>query len=75
MSDLHSNTDGASTDPLGAVKALTGPYLRMGLPGVMRPRIKSLGGYDTTNKKSESIKLTFAVFPLFCGDERSSFQY
>jgi hypothetical protein len=48
MSDLHFNTDGAGADPLGAVKALTGPYLRMGLPGAMRPRIKSLGGYDTT---------------------------
>jgi hypothetical protein len=29
--------------------------------------------YD--HKKSDSIKLTFAVSPLFCGDERSSFQY
>jgi len=48
MSDLRSNADGAGQDPLGAVKALTGPYLRMGLPGVVRPRIKSLGGYDTT---------------------------
>jgi putative transposase len=48
MSNLLSDTDGAGTDPLGAVKALTGPYLRMGMPGTVRPRIKSLGGYDTT---------------------------
>jgi hypothetical protein len=48
MSDLRSDTDGAGKDPLCAVEALTGSYLRMGLPGVVRPRIKSLGGYDTT---------------------------
>jgi len=48
MSDQQSNADGAGKDPLGAVKALTGPYLRMGMPGVVRPRIKSLGGDETT---------------------------
>ena len=32
MSDLSSNADGAGADPLGAIKALTGVYLRMGLP-------------------------------------------
>jgi len=30
MSDSKSNADGAGSDPLGPVKALTGPYLRMG---------------------------------------------
>jgi len=48
MTEQQSNADGAGKDPLGAVKALTGPYLRMGMPGVVRPRIKSLGGDETT---------------------------
>jgi len=48
MSDIQSNADGVGKDPLGVVKALTGPYLRMGMPGVVRPRIKSLGGDETT---------------------------
>ncbi len=48
MTEQQSNADREGKDPLGAVKALTGPYLRMGMPGVVRPRIKSLGGYDTT---------------------------
>jgi hypothetical protein len=31
----YSDTDGASTDPLEAGRALTGPDLIMGLPGTM----------------------------------------
>jgi putative transposase len=48
MSDLQSDADGAGKDPLAAVKALTGPYLRMGMPGEVRTRIKSSSGDDTT---------------------------
>jgi len=48
MNDLPMNSEEGEKDPLGPMKALTGPYLRMGMPGVMRPRIKSLAGDDST---------------------------
>jgi len=51
MNEQQSKADGVGNDPLGPVKALTGLYLRMGMPGVMRPRLKSLG----EKKKSDTI--------------------
>jgi putative transposase len=48
MNEMKSNVEVGGEDPLGAVKALTGPYLRMGVKVGGRPRIKSLGSGDST---------------------------